>query len=95
MMESVKILKDLQTEKGLFLAAPAATTGYDKSWIRDNIYEALGLEAVDDYDSVIKAYQALLDVFLKHEDKITLAILKKPSESFDYIHARYHPVTLV
>jgi phosphorylase kinase alpha/beta subunit len=92
-MDSISILKQLQTPKGLFLAAPAPTTGYNKSWLRDNIYEALGLEAIDDYESVIKTYHALLDVFLKQEDKITRAILKKPKDSFDYIHARYHPET--
>ncbi len=94
-MKSVQILKNLQNSKGLFLASSQnVTTGYDRAWIRDNIYEALGLEAAEDSEGVIKTYHALLDIMLKHEYKIDWAIRKKPSDKMEYIHARFHPEEL-
>lgn len=92
---SVRILKDLMHENGLFLASSKnVSTGYNKAWIRDNIYEALGFEAIKNYRAVVKTYRALLDILLKHEGKIDWAIINKPTEAFQYIHARYHPDTL-
>lgn len=89
---SKKLLKALQYRSGLFGAShKGVSTGYDRSWIRDNVYEALGLEIVKDFKSVIKAYHALFDILIKHEYKIDYAIEKKPVESFEYIHARYCP----
>ena len=89
-----KILKSLQTDSGLFLASKAGVeTGYDKSWLRDNFYETLAFEILNDWGTVEKTYRALLNIFLKHEDKIDDAIKNKPFESFQYIHARFHPET--
>lgn len=68
-------------------------TGYNRAWIRDNIYETLGLEATGNKKEVIKAMRALLDVLLKHEYKIDWAIKEKPDARFKYIHARYDPGT--
>lgn len=93
--QSIKILKNLQAPSGLMRASHAGVgTGYDKAWIRDNIYEALGFEAVKKKKEVIRIYQALLDVMLKHEWKIDHAIIEKPDARFKYIHARFHPLTL-
>ncbi len=93
--KSVNIIKDLQYSTGLFSAASKhVSTGYNKAWIRDNVYTALGLEAVKDYRRVRKAYRALLDVFLKHEYKIDWAIKEKPQHAWQYIHARYNPESL-
>ncbi|MFC1733915.1 glycoside hydrolase family 15 protein [candidate division KSB1 bacterium] len=79
---------------GLFSASRiSVSTGYDKSWIRDNIYEAMGLEAIDP-DMAVRTYHALLDIFLKHEFKIDHAIKQKPIHAYQYIHARYHPLKL-
>lgn len=90
----LQILKGLQTEKGLFLASKAeVSTGYDKSWLRDNFYETLAFEVVGDWDTVEKTYRAILNVFLRHEEKIDAAIKNKPTHSFEYIHARFHPET--
>lgn len=90
----LKILKGLQYESGLFSAAGHEVgTGYDKSWLRDNFYETLAFEIVGDWDTVEHTYRAILGVFLKHEDKIDWAIENKPTESFQYIHARFHPET--
>lgn len=40
---------------------------------------------------VHKTYDALLNIFIKHEDKIDEAIKAKPTDKQHYIHARYHP----
>lgn len=90
---SVKILHRLQYESGLFGASKKeSNTGYDKAWIRDNVYTAIGLEKVS-LQKAIKAYHALLDILKKHEYKIDWAIKEKPDENFKYIHARYNPET--
>ncbi len=86
-------MKNLQTKNGLFLAAPSANTGYDKAWLRDNIYASLGLELVD-RAGVLRMMHTLFDIFKKHEYKIDWAIKEKPKEAYQYIHARYHPETL-
>lgn len=90
----LKILKDLQEESGLFLASSKdVETGYDKSWLRDNFYETMAFEVIGDWDTVEKTYRAILNIFLKHEDKIDWAIKNKPTESYQYIHARFNPRT--
>jgi GH15 family glucan-1,4-alpha-glucosidase len=91
--KSIQILKSLQRPSGLFLASPCTNTGYNKSWIRDCIYEAMGLEAARSYKEAVKTFHALLDILSKHEYKIDWAIRCKPEHSYQYIHARYHPET--
>jgi len=87
-------LEKLQERSGLFLASPVSvTTGYDKAWLRDNFYECLAFEYAGRWDVVHKTYRAILNIFLKHEDKIDAAIASKPVHSFEYIHPRYHPHT--
>ena len=91
---SIQILRELQQPNGLFIASSSqVTTGYNRTWIRDNIYESLGLEAVRSFKEVIKSYRALLDILLKHEYKIDWAIREKPQHKHQYIHARYDPST--
>lgn len=88
-------LRTLLTRSGLFLAsAPSAGTGYDKAWIRDNVYEALAFEYAGEWDVVEKTYHTLLDIFLKYKDKIQWAVDHKPYETWQFIHARYNPETL-
>jgi phosphorylase kinase alpha/beta subunit len=90
----LKILKSLQTDSGLFLASKKGVdTGYDKSWLRDNFYETIAFEVIGDWKTVEKTYRAILNVFLKHEEKIDWAIEEKPKETFKRIHARFHPDT--
>lgn len=90
----LKILKGLQMKSGLFLASTKGIeTGYDKPWLRDNFYETIAFEVIGDWKTVEKTYRAILDIFLKHEEKIDWAIKEKPRESFQYIHARFHPDT--
>ena len=91
---SLSILKALQHPRGLFMASKATVeTGYNRAWIRDNIYESLGLEATKNHKELIKVYHALLDILLKHEAKIDWAIMENPQHAYQYIHARYDPET--
>ncbi len=91
--EHARILESLQLPTGLFLAAPSQVTGYNKAWMRDNIYESLGLEVVNPSKAVL-VIQKLLDILRKHEYKIDWAIKEKPTHAYQYIHARYNPETL-
>jgi GH15 family glucan-1,4-alpha-glucosidase len=92
--QHLKILKDLQYRSGLFAASSKVVgTGYDKSWLRDNFYECLAFEVINDWDTVEKTYNALLKIFLKHEKNIDKAIETKPTYPHEYIHARFHPET--
>jgi len=89
-----KILKSLQYASGLFAAAEkGVSTGYDKSWLRDNFYETIAFEVLGDWKTVEKTYNAILAVLAKHEEKIDKAIAEKPKYSHEYIHARFHPET--
>ena len=88
-------LRKLITPRGLFLASNhEVTTGYDKAWLRDNVYEALAFEYAGDWAVVTKDYLTLLDIFDKHIDKIDWAVSNKPFETWQFIHARYNPETL-
>jgi len=92
--QHLQILKNLQYKSGLFAASRKRSgTGYDKSWLRDNFYEALPFYVLGDDETVRKTYRAILDLFLKHEYKIDLAIESKPEHKHEYIHARFHPHT--
>lgn len=89
--QHLQILKSLQYDSGLFAASHKdVNSGYDKSWLRDNFYECLAFEVIQDWDTVEKTYDALLEIFLKHEEKIDWAIRKKPEYKHEYIHARFN-----
>ncbi len=92
--KSISILKGLQHPNGLFSAASKeVSTGYDKAWIRDNVYEAIGMEHVD-MESALKTYHSIFNILLKHEWKIDWAIMEKPEHKHQYIHARFCPDSL-
>ncbi|MBI4148723.1 glycoside hydrolase family 15 [Candidatus Woesearchaeota archaeon] len=95
MKHSMRLLKNLQYPSGLFAAASKTVkTGYNKAWLRDNIYASLGLEAVQDEDGLKRTYHALLDVLKKHEYKIEWMVKQPhPKVAWRYIHARYNPET--
>src|SRR3989338_1883608 len=93
--QSLQILRTMQYPTGLFAASRMTVrTGYNLAWIRDNVYATLGLEAAKKYIIVKKTLRALLDVLLKHEYKIDWAIKEKPRHNYQYIHARYDPITM-
>jgi len=88
------ILRSLKSKSGLFLASRKGVgTGYDKSWLRDNFYETIAFEVIGDWKTVEKTYNAILKIFLKHEDKIDWAIRERPKETYKRIHARFDPDT--
>ena len=94
MKQHLKVLRSLQYKSGLFSAsAHNGHTGYDKSWLRDNFYECLPFMIIGDHEAAKKTYKSLLNIFLKHEDKIDHAIAAKPKHTHQYIHARYNPHT--
>src|SRR3989344_3122843 len=93
--QSLQILKQMQYPTGLFAASRMnVKTGYNLAWIRDNVYTAIGLEAAKKYNLARKTLRALLELLLKHEYKIDWAIKEKPRHHYQYIHARYDPVTM-
>jgi len=90
----IEILKSLQYDTGLFSASKKdVSTGYDKSWLRDNFYETIAFEIIGDWETVERTYRSILNIFLKHEEKIDWAIANKPKHAYQYIHARFHPET--
>jgi len=87
-------VRKLQKPSGLFTAsAHTVETGYDKAWLRDIYFMALCFLETGDMETVRKAARALLLIFVKHEEKINWAIENKPHETWQYIHARFHPET--
>lgn len=87
-------IRSLQAESGLFMASRSdVSTGYNKAWLRDNFYTSLAFEETEEWETVKKVWKALLAVFVKHKDKINWAVKNKPYETYQYIHARYHPET--
>lgn len=93
--QHIGVLRALQAPSGLFLAAAGrgVSTGYDKAWLRDNFYVVRAFEECGDWDTSLQTWHALLDIFLKHEDKINRAIEQKPRFTYQYIHARYNADT--
>ena len=95
LQHSLQILRTMQYPTGLFAASRmTARTGYNLAWIRDNVYTAIGLEAAQKYNIAKKTLRALLDILLKHEYKIDWAVKEKPKHHYQYIHARYDPITM-
>jgi len=91
---SLRKLRKMQYQTGVFGAARLdVDTGYNKAWIRDNVYMALGLENGKDIEAAKNAMWGLFDVLHRHEDKITWAIREKPDDKYKYIHARFCPFT--
>lgn len=87
-------VRRLQKPSGVFTAsAHDVATGYDKAWLRDIYFMTLGFLETGEIEVVQKAARALLDVFVKHEAKINWAIEHRPHETWQRIHARFHPET--
>lgn len=88
------MLRTLQKPNGVFTAsAHDVETGYDKAWLRDIYFMTLSFLELGQIDVVQKSARALLEVFVKHKDKIDWAIQHKPHYAWQYIHARFHPET--
>ena len=80
----------MQTSTGLFRASKKnINTGYDRIWIRDNLYISLAFEAINDKKTVEQIHHELLNLFIKFEWKIDDVIKEKPLEDYKYIHPLY------
>jgi GH15 family glucan-1,4-alpha-glucosidase len=87
-------IRKLEKAPGIYTAsAHTVGTGYDKAWLRDIYFIVLSFLETGDMETVKRSARALLDVFMKHKDKINWAIANKPHETWQYIHARFHPET--
>jgi GH15 family glucan-1,4-alpha-glucosidase len=87
-------IRKLQKPSGVFTAsAHDVGTGYDKAWLRDNYFTVLGFLETGDTETTHRTAKALLGLFVKHRDKINWAIENKPYQTWQYIHARFHPET--
>lgn len=92
--ERLSVLRTLLAPTGLFLAsAQGVSTGYDKAWLRDNFYTALGFARAGEWGEVRAVYRAILEILKKHEAKIASAARERPFATYQYIHARYNPET--
>ena len=85
---SINHIKKLQTKSGLFKASPNKDTGYNRIWIRDNLYISISFDSIDDKNTVEQIYHTLLDLFIKFEHKIDDVIKEKPIDDYKYIHPR-------
>lgn len=87
-------VRALEKAPGVFTAsAHSVGTGYDKAWLRDIYFIVLGFLEAGDIETVKRSARALLDVFIKHKDKINWAVDHRPHSAWQYIHARFHPET--
>ncbi len=86
---SINHIKKLQTKSGLFKASPNKDTGYNRIWIRDNLYISISFDSIDDKNTVEQIYHTLLDLFIKFEHKIDDVIKEKPIDDYKYIHPLY------
>jgi len=92
--QHLDVVRSLQKPSGVFTASAFdVDTGYDKAWLRDIYFMTLGFLETGEIETVQKAAKALLNLFVKHQDKISWAIENKPQEAWQYIHARFHPET--
>jgi len=87
-------IKKLEKAPGIYTAsAHTVGTGYDKAWLRDIYFIVQSFLEAGDLETVKRSARSLLDVFKKHQNKINWAINHKPHETWQYIHARFHPET--
>lgn len=90
--QHLDVIRSMQTSTGVFTAS-GEDTFYNKAWLRDIYFIVLSFLEVGEMETVKKAAKALLTVLVKHKDKINWAIEHKPHETWQYIHARFHPET--
>lgn len=87
-----QILDTLRLQNGLYVASPSAD--YHYIWIRDVCYTALAYLDEPHGQRYEEAYHSLLDIFHPYRWKLEYHAGRRPRETFEYIHPRYHPETL-
>jgi phosphorylase kinase alpha/beta subunit len=90
--QHLDVVRTLERKPGVFTAS-ADDTFYNKAWLRDIYFITLCFLETGDVKTVQNAAKALLQVFVKHKDKINWAAENKPHYAWQYIHARFHPET--
>ncbi len=92
--QHLETVRALQKPSGVFTASAFdVDTGYDKAWLRDIYFITLCFLETGELEPAKRAAKALLQVFVKHQDKINWAAENKPHEAWQYIHARFNPET--
>lgn len=87
-------IRELRKPTGVFTASASDVhTGYDKAWLRDNYFTILAFVEMGELEEARATAKALLEVFIKNKEKINWAIENKPNETWQYVHARFHPET--
>src|SRR4051812_39460330 len=89
--KSYSILDSIRLPNGLYIASPSVH--YSAVWIRDSLYISLPFlnKPCNTYQRTV---QRLLDLMLDYEWKIDIHIREKPTEAWQYIHAKFDPHTV-
>lgn len=91
LQKSYGILDSIRLPNGLYIASPS--DHYSAVWIRDSLYISLPFlnKTCDTYQRTL---HRLLDLMLDYEWKIDIHIKERPTEPWQYIHAKYDPETV-
>ncbi len=77
--QHLDVVRSLQKPSGVFTASAFdVDTGYDKAWLRDIYFITLCFLETGELEPARRAAKALLQVFVKHKDKIDWAIEHRP-----------------
>ncbi|MBU1199238.1 MAG: hypothetical protein KKF46_04375 [Nanoarchaeota archaeon] len=95
--KSFQKLETLRLINGGYLASPnpgkADGTGrYNVFWLRDIMYATYANEYLGNMEHMLKSFELIMTIMLKHRELICAAIRKLPEKWA--LHARYHPSTL-
>lgn len=81
-------LELLRKENGAFVAASGED--YSACWIRDQVYATYAFYYLDDIRKFSEGLHVVFDILTKARPKIESALCRKPVQSADYLHAKYH-----
>lgn len=87
-----QVLESMRLPNGAYIASPSHDYSY--VWIRDVGYTVLPYlytQSASVTNRYVEAYRAILDLFKRYEWKIDIHSRRKPTQLFEYIHARYAP----
>lgn len=78
--------------RGAFIAAP--TVDYTACWMRDQLYTALAYYYTGEHEKFVQGVHVIFDRLEEERPRIEGAIRCKPHDAADFIHAKFHAVTL-
>jgi GH15 family glucan-1,4-alpha-glucosidase len=89
--KSYDILDSIRLSNGLYIASPSVH--YSAVWIRDSLY--ISLPFLNKPGNIYqRTVHRLLDLMIDYEWKIDIHIKNRPLEPWQYIHAKYDPMTV-